>query len=113
MASSKSKRPRRPAESQAGENPWDREAAEALTRAYGEGGPEGREGGPWRRPPQDRGRPRAARHSASAGSAGLETRLVEIADRLQRSIAGIDPDKSAGALGNRIEELEQRLSSAF
>jgi TPR repeat protein len=113
MASSKSKRRRRPAEPQAGENPWDREAAEALTRAYEESEAEWRESRSSRRPPHDRGRPTAAKHGASTGSAGLESRLVEIADRLQRSIAGIDPDKSAGALGSRIEELEQRLSSAF
>jgi TPR repeat protein len=113
MASSKSKRPRRPAEPQAGENPWDREAAEALTRAYEESEAEWRESRSSRRPPNDRGRATAARQSTSTGSAGLESRLVEIADRLQRSIAGIDPDKSAGALGSRIEELEQRLSSAF
>jgi TPR repeat protein len=113
MASSKSKRRRQPAEPQAGENPWDREAAEALTRAYEESEAEWRESRSARRPPHDRGRPRAAKQGESTGNTGLETRLVEIADRLQRSIAGIDPDKSAGALGSRIEELEQRLSAAF
>jgi TPR repeat protein len=113
MASSKSKRRRRPAEPQAGDSPWDPEAAEALTKAYEESEAEWRESRSARRPPNDRGRATAARRGGSTGSAGLESRLVEIADRLQRSIAGIDPDKSAGALGSRIEELEQRLSSAF
>lgn len=112
MASSKSKR-QRPAEPQAADSPWDREAAEALTRAYEESEAEWRESRSARRPPHDRGRPAAPRTADSPGGAWLESRLVDIADRLQRSIAGIDPDKSAGALGNRIEELEQRLVVAI
>jgi len=112
MASSKSKR-QRPAEPQAADSPWDRQSAEALTRAYEESEAEWRESRSARRPPHDRGRPAAPRAADSAGGAWLESRLVDIADRLQRSIAGIDPDKSAGALGSRIEELEQRLVVAI
>ncbi|MET0193452.1 MAG: hypothetical protein ABW200_08790 [Hyphomicrobiaceae bacterium] len=118
MSSSRSKR-RRPAAPQSGDDqPWDQKTAEALTRAYEESEAEWRESRSARRPPHDRGRaPAAAGPSGSAGGsvggAWLESRLSDIADRLQRSIAGIDPDKSVGALGIRMEELERRLAVAF
>ena len=110
MAPSKSKRRR--AAPQTSESPWDRESAEALTQAYEESEAEWRETRAARRPPHDRGRAPPA-DQGNVGGAWLESRLVDIADRLQRSIAGIDPDKSASALGTRIEELEQRLAVAF
>jgi TPR repeat protein len=109
MASSKSKRRR--GAPQSSEDPWDRQSAEALTRAYEESEAEWRESRSARRPPHDRGRAPAA--VGSEGGAWLESRLADIADRLQRSIAGIDPDKSVGALGIRMEELERRLAVAF
>ncbi len=111
MAPSKSKRRR--AAPQTSESPWDRESAEALTQAYEESEAEWRETRAARRPPHDRGRAPPADQGGNVGGAWLESRLVDIADRLQRSIAGIDPDKSASALGTRIEELEQRLAVAF
>jgi len=113
MASSRSKR-RRAAAPQSSEGPWDQKTAEALTRAYEESEAEWRESRSARRPPHDRGRaPAAAGPGGSVGGAWLESRLSDIADRLQRSIAGIDPDKSVGALGIRMEELERRLAVAF
>lgn len=113
MASSRSKR-RRAAAPQSSEGPWDQKTAEALTRAYEESEAEWRESRSARRPPHDRGRASAAAGpGGSVGGAWLEGRLSDIADRLQRSIAGIDPDKSVGALGIRMEELERRLAVAF
>jgi TPR repeat protein len=112
MASSKSKR-RRSGASQSSEDPWDRQTAEALTRAYEESEAEWRESRSARRPPHDRGSAAAAGLRGSAGSVSLESRFAEIAERLQRSIAGIDPGKSVGALGIRMEELERRLAVAF
>ena len=113
MASSRSKR-RRAAAPQSSEGPWDQKTAEALTRAYEESEAEWRESRSARRPPHDRGRASAAAGpGGSVGGAWLESRLAEIAERLQRSIAGIDPDKSVGALGIRMEELERRLAVAF
>ena len=120
MSSSRSKRRRPAAAPQSGAEPapWDQKTAEALTRAYEESEAEWRESRSARRPPHDRGRaPAAAGPGGSAGGsvggAWLESRLSDIAERLQRSIAGIDPDKSVGALGIRMEELERRLAVAF
>jgi TPR repeat protein len=114
MAPSKSKR-RRAAAPQPSDDPWNRQTAEALTRAYEESEAEWRESRSARRPPHDRGRASATAGApgGSMGGAWLESRLADIAERLQRSIAGIDPDKSVGALGIRMEELERRLAVAF
>ncbi|HEU4381559.1 MAG TPA: hypothetical protein VFR73_23560 [Hyphomicrobiaceae bacterium] len=112
MASSKSKR-RRTATLRSSEDPWDRQTAEALTRAYEESEAEWRESRSARRPPNDRGRAAAAGPGGRGSGVWIESRLADIAERLQRSIAGIDPDKSVGALGIRMEELERRLAVAF
>ena len=61
------------------------------------------------RPGTGCGRPAAAAWAVPGWRAGSS----DIAERLQRSIAGIDPDKSVGALGIRMEELERRLAVAF
>jgi localization factor PodJL len=118
MASSNPTRPRpdelHPSAQADIDGPWDRESAEALTRAYEESEAEWRESRAARRaPPNDSGRIAPAQAADGAGSAWLESRVAEIAERLQRSIAGINPEKSAGALGHRIDELEERLASAF
>ena len=125
MASSNANRPsrgsspnRQPGLSAGGEdNPWDQETAEALTRAYEQSEAEWRETRTVRRPraaearsaKPDAGKPDAA----MSGGAALESRLDEIAERLQQSIAGSDGGKSAAALAQRIDELELRLSAAF
>jgi hypothetical protein len=111
MASSKRKKPQAD-QPQHSDGPWDVEAAEALMRAYETSEAEWRESRSARRLPNDRGR-EAPAEPAREGSASLEGRLADIADRLQRSIAGIDPDKSATALGQRIHELEERLAATF
>lgn len=94
------------------DNPWDAESAEALTRAYEESEAAWRESHATRRRlSHDRGPQQQA--SASGGGSALEGRLMEIADRLQRSIADIDPNRSADTLGHRIDELDERLTAAL
>jgi hypothetical protein len=98
-----------------GHEPGDSEAAEALTRLY-----ESDEGQLHK--PHDGGRPTHAgtRAELAAGSepgaddrAWLETHLSDLAERLQVSLARLDPEASLAGLSSRLEAIEERFGRAL
>ena len=111
--------------------PWDAEAAEALTRLY-----ESDEGNLLkqyqgdRRQPSNRQAPASApantdgantdganTDGASTGGASdrvwLEARLADIAQKLQGSLAGLNPDKSLASFNRRLDRIEERFGEAL
>jgi len=97
------------------DEPWDVQSAEALTHLYesGEGYLHRRpEDGPARRlrqpqPALPAGEP------ASPDNAWLEARLAEMAERLQSSLAEINPDKATAHLNRRLDAIEERFNEAL
>ena len=101
------------------EGPWDENSAEALTRLYESG-----EGYLHRRPQDKRGQaapaqPSPASQTASAelpatyDRAWLEARLAEVADKLQTSLAKINPDKAVEQLNHRLDAIEERFQEVL
>ena len=111
--------------------PWDAEAAEALTRLY-----ESDEGNLLKQYQGDRGQPsnRQAPASAPANTDGantdgantdgastggasdrawLEARLADIAQKLQGSLAGLNRDKSLASFNRRLDRIEERFGEAL
>src|SRR5262245_21233971 len=84
---------------------WDVETAEALTRLY-----ESDEG--------QLHKPYAGERAHQAGpqastAAALEQPFSDLAERLQASLARLDPDASFAALNLRLEAMEERFSQAL
>ncbi|HWM39083.1 MAG TPA: hypothetical protein VNS49_18415, partial [Streptomyces sp.] len=98
------------------ESPWDAETAETLTRLS-----ESEEARLWRQHEGDRTRPAAKpaaapfHHEGPAGSlhGDLEPRLAELIQRLQDTVAALDPDKSLAPLNSRLDALEETLAEAL
>jgi hypothetical protein len=96
----------------AAQEPWDREAAEALTRLY-----ESDEGQLHK--PHDGARvtPRAESPAAPRPAADdrtwLETHLSDLAERLQVSLARLDPEAPLNGLNSRLEAIEERFGRAL
>ncbi len=97
--------------------PWDAQAAEALTSLYEETADE-----LWRRQDTDRAQRRAAPEriapSPSEPSAewisGIETRIAGLIQTMQESLAGVKSDHAAlDPLNRRIDAIEQRLSEVL
>jgi len=99
--------------------PWDTQSAEALARLYesGEGFLHRRlEDNPARRwqPPQAKAPAiPTAGEPEGRGNAWLEARLADIAERLQGSLAGINPDKAVAHLNHRLDAIEARFNEAL
>jgi localization factor PodJL len=99
--------------------PWDSQSAEALTRLYesGEGflhrQPEDKHARRWQPPQTEAPAPPPADEPGGLGSARLEARIAEIADRLQGSLAGINPDKAVAHLNHRLDAIEERFNEAL
>ncbi len=97
------------------DEPWDVQSAEALTHLYesGEGYLHRRpEDGPARRLRQPQPA-LAAGEPASPDNAWLEARLAEMAERLQSSLAEINPDKATAHLNRRLDAIEERFNEAL
>jgi localization factor PodJL len=95
--------------------PWDAQSAEALTRLYesGEADLDHRtaEQKPrrWQPPPSA-----IASEPISPGdNAWLEARLADMTQRLQDSLAEINPDKSLAPLNRRLDLIEERFGEAL
>ncbi|MBX9591200.1 MAG: hypothetical protein K2X43_18080 [Hyphomonadaceae bacterium] len=95
--------------------PWDPQSAEALTRLYESG-----EGYLHPRPEDARARRRRplepeapAAPQAGRDNAWLEARLADIAQRLQGSLAEINPDKAVAHLNQRLDAIEARFNEAL
>jgi hypothetical protein len=95
--------------------PWDREAAEALTRLYesDEGQLHKPHPGARAQPPETRPGPAAEPEPAAGDRTWLETHLSDLAERLQVSLARLDPEASLAVLTRRLEALEERFGRAL
>jgi localization factor PodJL len=99
--------------------PWDTQSAEALTRLYesGEGflhrRPEDKPAQRWQPPQAEAPATPPAGEPEGRGNAWLEARLAEIAERLQGSLAGINPDKAVAHLNHRLDAIEERFNEAL
>ena len=100
--------------------PWDPQAAEALTRHYetGEGYLHRRaeDAQPKRWSPSQNVVPAPTWTEGSAeirDHAWLEARLTEIAGRLQSSLTEINPGKEVAELNQRLEAIEERFHEAL
>jgi localization factor PodJL len=98
------------------DGPWDRETAEALTRAYEESEAE------WQRTranQQAMNRAETMHRQAppvaapAAAGRGIDERFAAIADRLQQSLAGVSAPTSVDAMIDRLDRLEERFGSAL
>lgn len=85
--------------------PWDAETAEALTRLY-----ESDEGQLHKPHAGERAHRAGPRASAAAA---LEQHFSDLAERLQASLARLDPDASFAALNRRLEAMEERFGQAL
>ena len=95
--------------------PWDAQAAEALTSLYEEAADQ-----LWRRQETDRSQKRAAPEPSlnasdpQAGwSAGMEARVAALIQAMQDTLTGLKPDTALAPLHHRVGALEQRLSEAM
>jgi localization factor PodJL len=102
----------------AGTDPWDRDAAEALTGLY-ESGLTGLspKQAMYSAPQADMhavGTPASGQPGGAAvpgvDAAWLESRFSEISKRIDESLADIRPDQGFFSLGQRIDQLEQHFS---
>lgn len=106
----------------AGDEPWDAQSAEALTRVYEMAQAEAASASR-----RQRGAPASGKQSRPAQAmpalpqvpvpaydqAWLEARFAGIAAMLQRSLADSNPAKPLAALDQRLDRLEGRLDSLF
>ena len=99
--------------------PWDPQSAEALARLYelGEGflhrRPEDKPARRWQPPQAEAPATPTAGDPEGRGNAWLEARLADIAERLQGSLAGINPDKAVAHLNHRLDAIEERFNEAL
>jgi localization factor PodJL len=96
-------------------DPWDAQAAEALTCLYEEAADQ-----LWGRQETDRTQRRAAPEPTSHTSdppadwsAGTEARVAALVQTMQDTVAGLKPDAALAPIHQRIGALEQRLSEAM
>jgi hypothetical protein len=91
--------------------PWDVEAADALRRLYES------DEGQLHKPHTGERAPRAQIEAGVAHAekdrAWLETHLSDLAERLQASLARLNPDPSLSALNRQLEALEERFGRAL
>ena len=52
-------------------------------------------------------------NTESRANAWLEARIADIAERLQGSLAGINPDKAVAHLNHRLDAIEERFNEAL
>jgi localization factor PodJL len=108
------------------DNPWDRQAADALSRLYdspdiaqtlrdaGDAAPRTQPALGLAPGVADVGSPMALSARASDGErAWLEAKLADIAARVEHSLAELKPDSSLIVLGERFDQLEERFSTAL
>lgn len=95
--------------------PWDAQSAEALMHLYDSG-----EGYLHPRPEDEHARrqPQSqvatpANEPAGLDNAWLESRLAEMAERLQSSLTEMNPDKAAAHLNRRLDAIEERFNEAL
>lgn len=96
--------------------PWDIQAAEALTRLY-----ESDEGQLHRphagervhRTAPQAGPATASHQTGAEDRAWLETHLSDLAERLQGALTRLDPEASVAALNRRLEAIEERFGRAL
>jgi Sel1 repeat len=101
------------------DEPWDVQSAEALTHLYesGEGyvpqGPDDKRGRPL--PAQQSSTPesRASQDPGGIDRAWLDARLAEVTDKLQASLAKINPDKTVEQLTHRLDAIEERFKEVL
>ena len=95
--------------------PWDAQSAEALRHLYDSG-----EGYLHPRPEDEGARhlpqPQVATPAgepAGQDNAWLESRLADMAERLQNSLTEMNPDKAAAHLNRRLDAIEERFNEAL
>ena len=99
------------------DEPWDVQSAEALTRLYESGqgyvpqGPDDRRGRPV--PGQQPSTSEAPAPQDPIDRAWLDARLAEVAERLQTSLAKINPDKAVEQLTHRLDAIEERFKEVL
>lgn len=99
--------------------PWDAQSAEALVRHYesGEGyvprGPEDERLRLLRQRQLEMQAAQVRREEPGSDNVRLEARLAEIAERLQKSLAEINPDKAIGNLNRRLDAIETHFNEAL
>ena len=94
-------------------HPWDEASVAALVRLYesGEASIRGETpNGVWA---SSRPAPKKQGRATSIEPAQLEQRFAEIAQRIEGSLAQIRPESSLSKLGQRFDQLEERMSSAL
>lgn len=97
-----------PGYSEEGSGPWDREAAEALTRLY--------ESAAANFAAASSGMTSAAGAEAGAASIDqlwLDSRFAEIAKGIEQSLAEIRPDRGFNNIGQRLDQFEQQFAKMF
>ncbi len=95
--------------------PWDAQSAEALTRLYesGEAYVDCQGERPLARRRQLPQSAPASEQPPTGDNAWLDARLAEMAQRLQDSLYGLNPDKSLAPLAQRLDAIEQRFGEAL
>jgi localization factor PodJL len=89
-----------PDEAEKGSGPWDRDAAEALTRLYESGS-------------ADLGQVSSGSTPAATSAIDqvwLEDRFAEIAKGIEHSLAEIRPDSGFRTIGERLDQFEERFA---
>ena len=104
-------------------DPWDREAAEALTEIYDTGDaaygakPSMNEATPPHTHSQAHSfasaMPQAAAVAPGIDHAWFESRFADVAARIEQSLADISPDQSFFALSQRLEQFERQFNGAI
>jgi len=99
----------------AAHEPWDSEAAEVLTRLYesDEGQLHKPHGGERPARAGTGAETAAGPEPAADGRTWLEMHLSDLAERLQLSLARLDPEASLGGLNGRLEAIEERFGRAL
>jgi localization factor PodJL len=97
-----------PGYSEDGSGPWDRDAAEALTRLYESAAANfaSASSGMTSAPGAEAG-------AASIDQLWLDSRFAEIAKGIEQSLAEIRPDRGFSNIGQRLDQFEQQFAKMF